>query len=115
MITAKYGIPSASPGAMFREEMASGTELGIAADQLLPVIVSNFVAHVSEQRSIGLVNGLSLPLAFHVIRLRDINSDDAIGMAGEDSAFVRRAELEFERKAVLRILHAILQRKRELH
>ena len=34
MITAKYGIPSASPGAMFREEMASGTELGIAADQL---------------------------------------------------------------------------------
>ena len=34
MITAQYGIPSASPGAMFREEMAAGTELGIAADQL---------------------------------------------------------------------------------
>ena len=34
MITAQYAIPSASPGAMFREEMAAGTELGIAADQL---------------------------------------------------------------------------------
>ncbi len=34
MITAKYGIPSASPGAMFRAEMAAGTKLGIAADQL---------------------------------------------------------------------------------
>ena len=34
MITAKYGIPSASPGAMLRLEKASGTELGLAADQL---------------------------------------------------------------------------------
>ena len=34
MITARYGIPSASPGAMFREERAAGTELGIAAEQL---------------------------------------------------------------------------------
>jgi adenylate kinase len=34
MITAKYGIPSASPGAMFREEMAAGTELGRDADRL---------------------------------------------------------------------------------
>ena len=34
MITAKYGIPSASPGAMFRLEKAGGTELGLAADQL---------------------------------------------------------------------------------
>ena len=34
MIAAKYGIPSASPGAMFREEKAAGTELGIAADKL---------------------------------------------------------------------------------
>ena len=34
MITAKYGIPSASPGAMFREEKAAGTELGVAADKL---------------------------------------------------------------------------------
>ena len=34
MITAEYGILSASPGAMFRQEMAAGTELGIAADRL---------------------------------------------------------------------------------
>ena len=34
MITAKYGIPSASPGAMFREENAAGTEIGIAAEKL---------------------------------------------------------------------------------
>ena len=34
MITARYGIPSASPGALFRGEKAAGTELGIAADQL---------------------------------------------------------------------------------
>ena len=34
MITAKYGIPSASPGAMLRLEKAAGTELGMAADQL---------------------------------------------------------------------------------
>ena len=34
MITAKYGIPSASPGAMFREEKTAGTELGVAAHEL---------------------------------------------------------------------------------
>ena len=34
MITAKFGIPSASPGAMFREEKAAGTELGISAEKL---------------------------------------------------------------------------------
>ncbi len=34
MIAAKYGIPSASPGAMFRLEKAGGSELGLAADQL---------------------------------------------------------------------------------
>lgn len=34
MLTAKFGIPSASPGAMFRLEKAAGSELGLAADQL---------------------------------------------------------------------------------
>ena len=34
MITAKYGIPSASPGAMFREEKAAGTDIGLAAHEL---------------------------------------------------------------------------------
>ena len=34
MIAARYEIPSASPGAMFREEKTAGTELGMAADQL---------------------------------------------------------------------------------
>ena len=34
MITARYAIPSASPGLMLREEKAAGTPLGIEADKL---------------------------------------------------------------------------------
>ena len=34
LIKARYGIPTASPGAMLREEMRLGTPLGIEADQL---------------------------------------------------------------------------------
>lgn len=34
MITARYSIPSASPGAMLRDEKTAGTPLGIEADKL---------------------------------------------------------------------------------
>jgi adenylate kinase len=34
MITARYSIPSASPGSMLREEKDAGTQLGLEADKL---------------------------------------------------------------------------------
>ena len=34
MISARYQIPTASPGAMLREEKSAGTDLGIAAEKL---------------------------------------------------------------------------------
>jgi adenylate kinase len=56
MIAAKFGIPSASPGAMFREEENAGTELGIAArkltsqgklvpDELVCQVVQSWLTH----------------------------------------------------------------------
>ena len=53
---------------------------GVAFDQLIPVIMSDLVTEVSKQRTVGLVQLLSLPLTFYIIGFRDIDRNDAVGM-----------------------------------
>ena len=51
-------------------------------DQPVPIIVTDLVAEMTEQRAIRLAHLMTAALALHIVGFRQIDRDDAVGVAG---------------------------------
>jgi hypothetical protein len=80
--------------------------------ETIPVVVADLVPDVAEQRAVGLMQRRPPPLPLRIVRLGDVDGDDAVGVAGQDRrAAFRWIGEELEGEAAGRILVAGLDRE----
>ena len=70
------------------------------ADQPVPVVVTNLVPEMAEERTVGLTQLLARLLAKRIIGLGDIDRDEPLVVAGENG-LCGRAALEGKRQPML--------------
>ena len=71
-------------GALVPEQFAAPRQPLGAIDQPRPVVVADLVAEMTEDRPVGLAEVHAHLLPEGVVRLGDVEGDDAIVVAGED-------------------------------
>src|SRR5215207_10316729 len=62
----------------------------VASDQHVPVVMSDLMPEVAEQRPIGLAHGLAPALPLGVVGLSDVDGDQAVVVARQDGRRQRR-------------------------
>jgi hypothetical protein len=70
--------------AFIPKELAERFEFGSRGDENVPIIMGDFVAEMAEERAERLAKIDSASLAFGVVGLDGVDSDEAIGMASKD-------------------------------
>ena len=76
--------------ALIAEHTLACIDFAGIADQHIPEIMPNLVAEMSQQRAIRLVHRGPEFGALHIIRLVQVDDDDAFIMAGEDFRTARQ-------------------------
>ena len=89
--------------ALISEELSERIQLLCLCNQTIPIIVTYLVSEVSEQGAIRLMLPRALLLAFDVVRFGDVDGDQSVVMAREDSTriTVSRVLEKFERQSRL--------------
>jgi hypothetical protein len=73
------------------EQLSKLIEGGRIRHQVIPVIVSDLVPEMTEQRAVRLGQGLALALALDVVGFRHIERDEPAGMPGDNSKLRQRS------------------------
>jgi hypothetical protein len=81
------------------EQLPESLERGGAVDQQRPVVVPDLVPEMTEHGSVGLSELRAPPLALSIVRLAQVDRDDAIAVAGHDWAVAAREQVELQRSA----------------
>jgi hypothetical protein len=67
--------------AVIAEYPSASIELTAIAQQAVPVVMTDFVPEVTEQRAVWLSHGVATPLSFDIVGFRKCDRDQAIIMA----------------------------------
>jgi hypothetical protein len=70
--------------ALVPEHLAEALNAGIIANQDVPIVMADLMPEVPEQRAIGLAHARAPSLPLGIVRLRDVDRNQAIVMSGQD-------------------------------
>ena len=87
-------------GGLVAEERPKRFDATPILDQLVPVVVADFMPEMPQQRAIGFTHLLACLLTKGIIGLGDIDGDEPLTVPGED-ALPWRAALERKRQSLL--------------